>query len=188
MNRREAISRVALLLGGTVLGAELFLSGCKAQTASTSALFSDTDVSFLDEIAETILPATDTPGAKEAKVGEFMMRIVQDCYEEPEQAVFLGGMKLVESNCIEKFGTPFMKCTPEQRLELLTELDQEQMLYQEEKTGGEPPHYFRMMKELTMWGFFSSEVGATKVLRYLEVPGRFDGCAPYKKGEKAWAT
>ncbi len=188
MNRRDAISRVALIMGGTILGAELFLSGCKAKTASASALFSDTDVSFLDEIAETILPATDTPGAKEAKVGEFMARIVQDCYEEPEQAVFLGGMKLIDGHCMDRYSQPFAKCTPEQRLELLTELDLEQLAYQEEKTPSEPPHYFRMMKELTMWGFFSSEVGATKVLRYIEVPGRYDGCADYKKGEKAWAT
>jgi len=188
MNRRKAISTVALIMGGTVLGAELFLSGCKAKTAATGAIFSDSDASFLDEIAETILPATDTPGAKEAKVGEFIVRYVQDCYEEPEQAVFLGGMKLIESHAVEQFGTPFMKCTPEQRLELLTALDTEQMLYQEEKTPNEPPHYFRMMKELTLWGFFSSEVGATKVLRYIEVPGRYEGCAPYEKGQKAWAT
>lgn len=50
-----------------------------------------------------------------------------------------------------------------------------------------PPHYFRMMKELAMLGFFTSEIGYTKAMRYVEAPGRFEGCTPYAKGEKAWA-
>ena len=78
MNRREALSRVALIMGGTVLGAEAFLSGCTTGTAGLQ--FSKDDISFLNEVAETILPATNTPGAKEAKVGEFMTLIVNDCY------------------------------------------------------------------------------------------------------------
>jgi hypothetical protein len=187
MNRRDAISRVALILGGTIVGAEVFLAGCKPKPEAFS-LFEDYDVYLLDEIAETILPATDTPGAKEAKVGEFMTRIVRDCYEEMNQVIFLGGMKKIDEESFLKYGATFLKITPEQRLELLSGIDEEQKLYTEEKAPEAPPHYFRLMKELTLWGFFTSEAGATKVLRYLEVPGKFDGCAPYEKGEKAWAT
>jgi hypothetical protein len=51
-----------------------------------------------------------------------------------------------------------------------------------------PAHYFTMMKQLTLWGFFTSEPGATKALRYVAVPGKYEGCIPYKKGDKAWAT
>jgi hypothetical protein len=54
-------------------------------------------------------------------------------------------------------------------------------------TADSPPHYFRMMKELALLGFFTSEVGMTKAMRYVESPGRFDPCLPYKAGEKAWA-
>ncbi len=91
MNRREALSSVALLLGGTLIGAEAFLSGCgtgekKAAVASTE--FSADDIAFLDEVGETILPATSTPGAKAAKIGDFMKTIVNDCYEEKEQQIF----------------------------------------------------------------------------------------------------
>jgi hypothetical protein len=50
-----------------------------------------------------------------------------------------------------------------------------------------PPHYFRMMKELALLGYFTSEIGYTKAMRYVETPGRFDPCAPYAKGEPAWA-
>lgn len=80
MNRREALSRVAIIMGGTVLGAEAFLSGCT--TAKTGLVFSADDIAFLNEVGEVIIPATNTPGAKEAKVGEFMSVMVRDCYDE----------------------------------------------------------------------------------------------------------
>ena len=87
MNRREALSRVAIIMGGTVIGSEAFLTGCKASTKTVS--FSKVDIAFLNEVAETILPATNTPGAKEAKVGEFMTVMVNDCYEEDNQIIFV---------------------------------------------------------------------------------------------------
>ncbi|MBV9988483.1 MAG: gluconate 2-dehydrogenase subunit 3 family protein [Chitinophagaceae bacterium] len=187
MNRREALSSVALLLGGTIIGAEAFLSGCKTKTdAGTS--FTASDVSLLDEVAETILPATSTPGAKAAKVGEFMTVIVRDCYEPKDQQVFMEGMKKLEDSSKKVNGKSFMESTPEQRHALLVALDGEQKAYQKDKKKDDPNHYFRMMKELTLWGYFTSEVGATKALRYVAVPGKYEGCIPYKKGDKAWAT
>jgi hypothetical protein len=81
-----------------------------------------------------------------------------------------------------------MEASPEERHQLLVELDAEQKAFQEKKKAEELPHYFRLMKELTLWGFFTSEVGATKALRYVAVPGKYEGCVDYKKGDKAWAT
>lgn len=188
MNRREAISSVALLLGGTILGAEAFLSGCKPSGSGAGVSFTPADVSFLDEVAETILPATSTPGAKDAKVGEFMTVIVRDCYEEKDQKVFMEGMKKLEEASKTKNGKSFMESTPAQRHDLLVALDNEQKEYQKNKKQDDPNHYFRMMKEITLWGYFTSEPGATKALRYVAVPGKYEGCIPYKKGDKAWAT
>jgi len=187
MNRREAISSVALLLGGTILGADAFLSGCKTKTEA-GVSFAPTDISFLDEVAETILPATSSPGAKAAKVGEFMTVIVRDCYEEKDQKIFMDGIKKLDAASKAKNNKSFMESTPEQRHDLLVALDKEQQDYQKNKKKEDPTHYFRMMKELTLWGYFTSEEGATKALRYVAVPGRYDGCIPYKKGDKAWAT
>jgi len=187
MNRREAISSVALLLGGTILGAEAFLSGCKTKS-ELGVSFSPGDISFLDEVAETILPATSTPGAKAAKVGEFMTVMVRDCYEEKDQKVFMDGMKKLDETSKTKNGKSFMDSTPQQRHDLLVALDAEQKEYQKNRKEGDPTHYFRMMKELTLSGYFTSEVGATKALRYVAVPGKYEGCIDYKKGDKAWAT
>jgi len=191
MNRREALSSVALLLGGTIIGAEAFLSGCTNpdKNIGTAGLnFSPEDISFLDEVGETIIPATDTPGAKEAKIGEFMHTIVRDCYEPENQQIFIAGMGKLNNASKQKNGKYFLECTPAERKSLLIDLDKEQKEYTAKKKPTDPAHYFRMMKELTIWGFFSSEPGATKALRYIAVPGRYEGCIPYKKGDKAWAT
>ncbi len=187
MNRREALSRVAIIMGGTVIGSEAFLTGCKASTKTVS--FSKDDIAFLNEVAETILPATNTPGAKEAKVGEFMTVMVNDCYEEDNQIIFMEGMKALKfKDAKAKIGKSFMEASAEERHQFLVTLDAEAKEYQKNKKAEEPTHYFSMIKQLTLTGFFTSEVGATKVLRYVATPGRFDGSAPYIKGEKAWAT
>jgi hypothetical protein len=190
MNRRDALSRVALLLGGTVIGAEFFLSGCNTgdKKIGQSVDFTADDIAYLDEIAETIIPVTDTPGAKAAKVGTFMTVMVKDCYDEKNQKIFLDGMNALNEASKKKYsGNGFMKITPEQRKELLTELDKEQKEYAKNKKKDDGAHYFTQMKQLTLLGYFTSEPGATQALRYVAVPGRFDACIPYKKGDKAWA-
>ena len=189
MNRREAISRVAWILGGTVIGAELFVDfACTPKADKVNDLFDKDQLAFLDEVAETILPATKTPGAKEARVGQFMTVMVQDCYTPEDQKVFINGISELDKACKKENGKGFMECNAEQRTAFLTRLDKEQKLYNEKKKAEEPNHYFTMMKQLTLLGFFTSEIGATQALRYVEIPGRFDGCAPYKTGDRAWAT
>ena len=191
MNRRDALSRVALLMGGTVIGANIFLEGCKPadKKAMTGLDFQPEDIAYLDEIADTILPTTaSSPGAKAAAVGTFMTVMVKDCYEEKDQKIFTEGMQKLQDACKKKHGTYFMESTPQQRHDLLVELDKEQKEQSKNKKKEDPQHYFRMMKELTLLGYFTSEIGATKALRYVESPGRFEGCIPYKKGDKAWAT
>ena len=189
MNRREAISSVAWLLGGTVLGADLFLNyACTPASKDVSALFEKDYLAFLDEVADTILPETSTPGAKDAEVGQFMAVMVRDCYTPEDQKVFINGISEIDKTADKKFGKKFMELDAKQRTDLLKELDIAQRDYQEKKEKEDPNHYFRMMKELTLLGYFTSKVGATQALRYLPVPGRYEGCVPYKKGEKAWAT
>jgi PBP1b-binding outer membrane lipoprotein LpoB len=200
MNRRDALSRVALLMGGAVLGADYFLTGCSPASSDKEKAQADTkpskpgnvldakQMSYLDEVGETILPATKTPGAKAARVGSFMGVMVRDCYAPADQKIFTEGLTQLEAASQKMNSKGFLESTPAQRTALLTALDTEQKNYSKTKTLEQPNHYFRMIKELTLLGFFTSETGATKALRYLPVPGKYDGNVPYKKGEGAWAT
>lgn len=189
MHRRQAIQNVALLLGGTVIGGQLFLSGgCKPATTTVEALFTPAYKDLLSEIAETILPATATPGAKEAGVGDFIAIMVKDCYSPKDQQTFVNGLDTLEKVSKEKQGDTFLNLSAEKRTALLQLLDREQKAYYQTKKEEDPPHYFRMLKELTLLGFFTSETGATKALRYEAVPGRYEGCIDYKKGDRAWAS
>ena len=189
MDRRDAIGRIAVIMGGTMIGAEFLLAGCKPNGPATiTNLFDDDHVAYLDEVADTILPDTaSSPGAKAAKVGAFMAVMVRDCYETADQDVFLKGFAKIDEAANKKFSKKFMDLDAAQKTALLTDLDKEQEAYSKTKKPKDPNHYFRMMKELTLLGYFTSEVGATKALRYVPVPGRYDGCIPYKKGDKAWA-
>lgn len=241
IDRREAVRRVGLLLGGlTFVGGSQLLVACERERKPVAAgqkvgEFSSADIAYLDEIADTILPTTaKSPGAKAAKTGAFMALMVTDSYEPKDQQIFRDGMaKLDEASKKANGGKSFMEATPQQRLALLTEVDKEAKQYQDareaagrkpqpgaadttkrdtSKTGDQflpdqrkeqapaaeanpapaitadaPSHYFRMMKELAMLGYFTSEIGYTQAQRYVESPGRFDPCVPYAPGEKAWA-
>lgn len=188
MNRREAITAVAALMGGTVIGSNLFLTGCKnADKKATAVSLNAEHTAMLNEIAETIIPTTSSPGAKAANVGEFMVVMVKDCYEEKNQKIFVEGLEKVDTASDKKFNKTFMEIDQKQRHDLLSEIDNDQKNYMKNKKADEPSHYFRMMKELTLLGYFTSEIGATKALRFVDIPGRYDACIPYKKGEGAWS-
>jgi hypothetical protein len=191
MDRREAIRRVTLLLGGVALvGESAILSSCASPDVSrTQAVgtFTPADVVFLGEVAETILPETKTPGAKAAGVGPFMALMVTDCYEERDQQIFRDGMRQLDAASRNANGTSFMSATPAARLTLLESLDREQKTYTDGKNPDEPNHFFRMMKELALLGYFTSEIGCTQAQRYVESPGRYDPCVPYEPGSPSWA-
>jgi hypothetical protein len=189
LTRRDLLQNVAILLGGSIVGGSVFsISGCQSTDKAVNALFSESQLAFMNEIADTILPTTSSPGAKTANVGKFMSVMVLDCYEVANQKIFMDGLRKIDELSEKKFNTSFVKATTSQRTELLKTLDAEQKEYQATKTKEAPSHYFRMMKELTVLGYFSSKEGATQALRYLPVPGKYDGAYPYKKGDKAWAT
>jgi hypothetical protein len=186
MERREAVQYISLLLGGTLVGSNAFLTGCKTKTGKQTN-FDEDDIAYLNEVANTILPETSTPGAKAAMVGQFMTVMINDSYEEKDQKIFHEGMKKLNDLSEKTYDGSFMKINEKQRHELLVKLDQEQKEYMKTKKKEDPSHYFRMMKELTMLGYFTSEIGCTKARRYIESPGKYEGCIPYKKGDKAFA-
>jgi glucoside 3-dehydrogenase (cytochrome c) hitch-hiker subunit len=188
ITRREAVLRVSALLGGAVLvGQSALLEGCagEATRSKPGELFASGDTELLAEIADTILPETSTPGAKAAGVGPFIVTMVTDAYDPAEQRTFMNGLRALERLCRRDYGADFPSLAPSQRVALLERLDRE--AYEAMRADGSSPHYFRMIKELTLLGYFTSEIGYTQALRYAETPGRFDPCVRYEPGEKAWA-
>jgi hypothetical protein len=212
MDRRELLKTVAILTGTAFIGGNAFLSGCKTGSRHSVTL-TDKDISFLDEVADTILPDTAaSPGAKAAKTGAYIKDIVVDCYEPADQDIFIQGIKNLDEACKKKNSKGFMECTKEQRTALLMDLDKEAKTHQAKKSESLKPfeekfkwmtpmerraelekakivrdHYFTMMKQLSIAGYFSSEIGHYKARRHEPVPGKYNGCLPYKKGDKAWA-
>jgi hypothetical protein len=188
LTRREAIRRVSTLLGGAALvGQTAWLSGCATAPRAGGRLFTESDVALLDEIADTILPETKTPGAKAAGVGAFIAMMVEDTYDPGEQRIFSDGIETLERESERQNGGGFMASSQAQRRALLERLDREAIDYMRQPGAPDRPHYFRMIKELTLLGYFTSEIGYTQAMRYVETPGRFDPCTAYTAGEKAWA-
>lgn len=196
VSRRDVIARVTALLGGAALmGGDRLLAFSFAPEALTETLaqgvgaFSAADVALLDEIADTILPETSTPGAKAAKTGAFMALMVTDVYTAPAQQVFQAGLRAIDAESVRAHGRPFLEAAPADRLTLLEALDREQKRVMDARLvpPGEPAHYFRMMKELALLGYFTSEIGCTQAQRYVESPGRYDPCAPHQPGDRSWA-
>ncbi len=194
MNRRELLQRSALVIGGSLLGAESLLAKNIDWDALDNlpedykgiGLFTKAQIKLMNEVADTILPATSTPGAKAAKVGQFMAVIVSDCYEPDDQKRFLDGLTTLQAECKKRYAkSSYLKLTPGQRTELLVALDAEQKDFQKSKKKDDPSHYFRVIKDLVVWGYFTSEIGATQALRFVEYPGRYE-TIDYKKGDRAW--
>lgn len=193
--RREAILRASAALGGTALvGQTLMLAGCEREPAvidesPTNAgigEFSSAEIELLAEIAETILPETSTPGARAAGVGPFIALMVTDAYSPDEQQTFREGLATIDDVSRQVHGSDFMSLATEHRLDIAQRLDREQYDASQSGVAG-PRHYFRMFKELTVLGFFTSELAYNEVLEYEETPGRYDGNRDLEPGGKIFA-
>ena len=210
MNRRELLKMIAAATGAAMIGGEFLMTGCKSEPAPTTLVFTDDNIAFLDEVAETIIPQTTTAGAKAAGVGRFMTVMVNDCYTKDDQEIFHKGLTTLDDASNKMFGKGFMDATPEQRKQLLISVDKETKAYVKKKADAEneqkdkqkqgqekntndfkketvPNHYFQQIKQLAIFGYYTSEKGRTEALHYIPVPGKYQGVIDYKKGEKAQA-
>jgi hypothetical protein len=186
INRREAVRRIALLMGGMMVGSKYILSGQPIPMKVTDIVFTDADKALMDEIGETIIPATSIPGAKAVGIGAFMAMMVNDCYDDKDHAAFKEGLTKINDAARAKYGRSFLECSADERTAVCNALDAEQKAYKKDKGKDDPAHYFKMMRELTVLGYFSSEIGCTQAIRFIEVPGAYHGDVPYKKGDKVW--
>ncbi len=194
-------------MGGAISAPTLvaLLEGCKsADKASMPFSLTDNYREIVAQFAEVIIPATDTPGAKEVGVGPFIETMIRDCYSDAQGTHFMKGLETVTEKAKAMGGT-FTELSAGQQIELVKAMETEGKSEEENKkkqvqidsetgkekrgSAAEEPvtPFFTLMKELTLFGYFTSEVGATQVLDYVPIPGKYEGCIPLKEGQKAYA-
>ena len=189
MNRREAVRRATFLLGGAIT-----FSGFGACNRLNQFLSSETESksipsqeSLIAEIADTIIPDNKgIPGAKAAGLGPFIVMMLQDCYTEDIQKHFADGLMKVDEISNVKYNKSLISLTLKEREEIFKLFKAEAQA--QITAGASPSHFFHLMYELTCLGYYTSEIGATKALRYVHIPSKYEACIPLQPGQKAWAT
>lgn len=198
MDRREALKRVALLMGGTLSSSLVsgVLAGCKAGPSTPPYAFQTLtapQAELTATLAELIIPTTDTPGAREAGVHEFIDRMLTSYVKPEEKTAFLAGLTDVETRAGQTAaGQTFVQLSPEQQTHLLQTLETEAKTWQENQMGRQQvtqdaesgasaksadpaTPFFTMLKSLTLTGYYTSEIGASRELTYLHVAGAYRG-------------
>ena len=190
MNRRKAIKNIFALsvIGVTgYAGFKAFELHKEANIASFTA-----KKTLIADLSDTIIPQTDTPGAKTAQVENFIISVLSNCTSNVEQNLFLEGLENVERYCDRNFKKAFSACSAQQRITVLTHFETSEMYDSKlinkinNKFFGTP--FFSKLKELTIQGYCNSLLGATEGLAYNFIPGHFAACIPLKANQKSWAT
>ena len=190
MNRRKAITRIALAgIGGTLL-----FSGYKWYDwhKTPDLAWLQTQKDLLAALAETIIPTTDSPGAREAGVADYIVVMLRDATDRTTANKFIDTLRSLDHYCRSKYDRPYPQCSAEEQHAVLRHFEEKAKPFNalagkiENVYLGTP--FFYTLKRLTVQGYCTSEAGATKGLAYLYIPGRYQGCVPLQPGQKGWAT
>jgi gluconate 2-dehydrogenase gamma chain len=225
IDRREALRRTALLLGGTLSATTIagVLAGVESPGEAFAAgvtprVLTPEQAQLVVTVAEHIIPTTDTPGARAADVRGFIDTMLAEYYTADERERFVAGLADLDARARAASGTAFLRSTSAQQRAVLEALDREAFPKSvsgaaadsgnetERGTAAAPPAnvmradtlrraagsqatpFFRTFKEMTVVGYYTSQIGATRELKYSRVPGRFEGCVPFKTIGRAWSV
>ena len=190
MNRRKAIGRI--ILAG--LGGGFLFSGYKwydwHKTPDLDWLNSHKDL--VAALSESIIPATNTPGAREAGVADYILIMIRDATDRMSVNKFIDGLKDLDHYCRDHYNHPFEQGNPAEQHAVLAHFEDKARPFNrlagkiENAYLGMP--FFTTLKKLTVEGYCTSEAGATKGLAYVLIPGSYQGCIPLKPDQRAWAT
>jgi hypothetical protein len=190
MNRREAIKQLALLTGGalslsTVSG---IMGGCRASSGDfIPETLSAAQNELVIQLSEQIIPATETPGAKAAKVNQFIDHMLTNWNTEEEKNHFLEGLAHVDEVSNNQHNQNFVDLDSESQISIMKTLEQEARDNPGPVSDSDIKPFFGMMKEFTVVGYYTSEVGASQELNLNLVPGYYDACLPYSEVGRAWS-
>jgi glucoside 3-dehydrogenase (cytochrome c) hitch-hiker subunit len=185
VNRRDAVKAISLMLGAAVTPAvsRAISAGYAAPPLGQPLRTLTTQQGeLLATLTELIIPTTDTPGARAARVDAFIDGLLTDIFTTAQRDRFTAGLAEIDARAHKAHGVSFVQATPAQQTALLTALDLES------RSAAEGAHpFFPWLKELTLVGYYTSEIGATQELRYVHVAGRYDGDVPYAKVGRAYS-
>lgn len=176
MDRRDLFKLAALALGASISGtcSRALISGGALDDATQTRTLDDEQLQKIATIAELIIPQTDTPGAIAAGVPEFIHRIVAEWYTEQERAAFMEALALVDAESRTRFGSRFIELSAAEQTSMLRTLEAQTTDGSHTRRDGA---FFAQIKELTVLGYYTSEIGARAELGYQPVPGAYDGHA-----------
>jgi hypothetical protein len=193
MSRREALKTTSLLIGFSISASAVagVLAGCRPEQKGSAnwrpVFFSKDQLATVSEIAEVLLPATSTPGAKELKLEQFIDFMLKDYYAKQDQITFLSGLEELDSRCKKDFGSSFLKCGKADQHAIVMAYDLEtKEFYRMNNQKDIAIPFFRILKELTFLGYFTSERIGKEYLAYDPIPGVWTGCIPLSDVGKAW--
>lgn len=190
MDRRQAIKRTAMILGGAVFAPNILgvLQGCTPRKGTWNPeFFSHAHAEIITLVSDTILPEDDFPSASQVGVPGFIEQLVEETYTSEQQEYFIGSIQRFADETVNRFNKQFTDLTAEERHQYVQEKSSDSVHGRNQETAG--PEFIRSMKELTLLGYFTSEEGATQVLRYMQTPGPYRGCGiTLDEVGRAWAT
>jgi hypothetical protein len=179
MNRRTAVRNLALVVGAAVVLPACLSEAKKEELASVPLKHlkvSAEQEKLLAEVCETMLPRTDTPGAKELGIHRHVLTMVDACCPKLERQTFMRGLTRLEALAMEQFKQSFMACTPVQRQALLQRMAPQPNPAQPKL----PPSFYSTVRRLTVDGYTRSKYFLTTHVVYELVPGRYNGYFPTK--------
>ncbi|MBB6002663.1 gluconate 2-dehydrogenase subunit 3 family protein [Arcicella rosea] len=196
MNRREVLKNTTLFLGYSLSAgalSELFIACQKEAQLNWQPVFlSNNQANLIAEIAETILPKTETPGAKELGVPQFIDKMLKEMLSEADQKAFVEDLEKFDETCEEANKKPFIECNEQEREAFLLKADKEAGKLPPSAWGitlvakPDPVAFFRRVKSLTLLGYYTSEKVGKEILSYDPVPGAFIACMPLSEVGNAW--
>lgn len=188
MNRRDILKQSTLFAGAALSTGTIaaLLSGCQTETTSIKQAgnvpLSTDQMTLLAEVTERIIPQTDTPGAKDAKVSDFINRALTNTFTDEEAHDFKAGLSIFDTMANEKFGKGFAGLNSKQMDETLTAVISDFKTIKEGES-----HIWPALKGLAITGFFTSEIAAKVVLKYDPIPGEWKGCVDMEEVGGLWA-
>lgn len=191
LNRRDTLRGLALTVGAAATGwagrAAAFAPAPAPALGWTPTALTADQARLVDVVAELIIPATDTPGAREAGVPQFVDRALANYCEKAQVEQVIGGLTRMDADARAAHGNVFVALSPQQQVDLLNAYDQEAAGLSGQSPGAKG-HFFPVLEDLVTVGYFTSEPGATVALKYDPVPGAYHGCVPLAEVGRAWAT